>query len=164
MNIWTYILVKLAFTVVEKTNRPNPIFHTKLSFVRGFLETKTIKNYLILQRVKRYIQGEHKLKFWLRNIHKFQNCYYMPNLWFHLLPNKNRSFYQNTSAVLKFVNIFETNFRLCSPCTLQTFSLQKLQVFTVSKFPLQFHCIFCSQSMHAVDHCSQLKHAFIAVK
>ena len=51
---------------------------------------------------------------------------------------------------------------------LQTFSLQKLQVFTVSKFPLHFHCSFCSQSMHAVDYCSQfemqLKYAFIAVK
>ena len=61
-------------TVVEKTNRSDPIFHTKLAFLRAILETKTIENYLILQRVKQHIQGEHKLKFWLKNIPKFQKC------------------------------------------------------------------------------------------
>ena len=39
--------------------------------------------------------------------------------------------------------------------TLQTFSLQKLQVSTVFNFSLQFHCIFCSLQVYAVDHCSQ---------
>ena len=55
-------------TVVEKTNRSDPIFHTKLAFLRAILETKTIENNLILQRVNNHMQGEHKLKFWLKNI------------------------------------------------------------------------------------------------
>ena len=48
-------------TVVEKTNRPSPIFHTKLTFLRGFLETKMLKNSSILLRTKQNIQGEHNL-------------------------------------------------------------------------------------------------------
>ena len=59
-------------TVVEKTKGKNPIFHTKLPFLGGFLETITLENCLILLRVKYHMQGEHKLKFWLKNIHDFK--------------------------------------------------------------------------------------------
>ena len=95
-------------TVVEKTKGKNPIFHTKLAFLRGFLDTKTLENCIILLRVKYRMQGEHKLKFWLKNINEFQSCCILFP-WFYLLPNKNRYFYRNTCAVLKFVNIFEPN-------------------------------------------------------
>ena len=50
------------------------------------------ENCLFLLRVKQHIQGEYDLKFWLKNIHEFQSCC-IPCSWFHLLPNKNRSFY-----------------------------------------------------------------------
>ena len=62
---------KETSTVVEKTNRSDPIFHTKLAFLRAILETKTIENNLILQRVNNHMQGEHKLKFWLKNIQEY---------------------------------------------------------------------------------------------
>ena len=38
--------------------------------------------------------------------------------------------------------------------TLQTFWLQKLKVFTVLHFRLQFHCNLNSQPLHTVGHCS----------
>ena len=75
-------------TVVQKTNRTSPIFHTKVAFSRGFLGTKTLENHLILLRVNQYVQGEHKLKFWLKNIHEFQNCSIL-YLWFHVLASKS---------------------------------------------------------------------------
>ena len=49
-------------------------FHTKMAFSRGHLQTNWFSNFLFLLRVKQYIEGEHKLKFWLKNIHTFQNC------------------------------------------------------------------------------------------
>ena len=49
-------------------------FHTKMAFSGGHLETNWFCNFFILLRVKQYIEGEHKLKFWLKNIHTFQNC------------------------------------------------------------------------------------------
>ena len=52
-----------------RTNRTNPIFHTKLAFSRGCLWTKMLENCLIFLRVKQHIQSEHKLKFWLKNNH-----------------------------------------------------------------------------------------------
>ena len=52
------------------------------------------------------------------------------------------------------------------PYTLLIFSLQKLKVFTVVQIPLHFHCLFYSDPLHAVDHCThfglQLKPAFFA--
>ena len=49
-----------------------PIFIQKFS--RGCLETNWFENCLILKRINYHMQGEHKLKFWFKNIHKFQNC------------------------------------------------------------------------------------------
>ena len=49
-----------------------PHFPYIIGILRAILETKTIENYLILQRVKQHIQGEQKLKFWLKNVHEFQ--------------------------------------------------------------------------------------------
>ena len=46
-------------TVVEKTKGTNPIFHTKLAFLRDFLETKLFENCLFLLRVKQHIKREH---------------------------------------------------------------------------------------------------------
>ena len=48
-------------TVVEKTNGPNHIFHTKLAFLRAILETKAPKNCLVLLRVNQNVQEEHNL-------------------------------------------------------------------------------------------------------
>ena len=105
---------KLANTVVEKTNRPSPIFHTKLTFLRGFFETKRLKNCLILLRVNRYMQGEHKLKFWLKNIHKYQNgsmsffsfIFWLTKLGLFILIKEGHA------AILKFVNIFEPKLQI----------------------------------------------------
>ena len=47
-------------------------FHTKMAFSRGHLETNWFNNFLILLRVKQNVYGEHKLKFWIKNIHEFQ--------------------------------------------------------------------------------------------
>ena len=98
-----------------KTNRTNPIFHTKLAFLRGFFGTKTLENCLILLRFKQHIQGKHKLKFWLKNIHEFQNCS-TPFSFFHLLPSKNN---KNWSFLVQFWNLWlflSQNFSLCLPC------------------------------------------------
>ena len=48
-------------------------FHTKMAFSRGHLATNGYKSCSILLRVKQHIQGKHKLKLWLQNIHEFQN-------------------------------------------------------------------------------------------
>ena len=49
-------------------------FHTKMAFSRVHLQTNWFSNFLILLRVKQHVYGEHKLKFWIKNIHEFQNC------------------------------------------------------------------------------------------
>ena len=54
-------IVEGATTVVEKTNRPKPIFHTKLAFLRAILETKSSKNCLVLLRANQNVQEEHNL-------------------------------------------------------------------------------------------------------
>ena len=78
-------------TVVLRTNRTNPIFHTKLAFLIDFLGTKALENCLILLRVNQHVQGEHKLKFWLKNIHEFQSCSF-PFAWFLMLPSKSQGY------------------------------------------------------------------------
>ena len=55
------VKISLPTTVVEKTNRPSPVFHTKVTFLRGILETKTSKNCLVLLRINQNAQEEHNL-------------------------------------------------------------------------------------------------------
>ena len=59
--LYDFYSSKLADTVVEKTNRPKPIFHTKLAFLRAILETKSSKNCLVLLRANQNVQEEHNL-------------------------------------------------------------------------------------------------------
>ena len=55
------------------------------------------------------------------------------------------SFEISIPLISPFFVISEGNQVLRIPHTLLIFSLQKLQVFTVSQIPLQFHCIFYRQ-------------------
>ena len=65
---------KAECTAMDKCLQSFGYFHTKMAFSRGHLETNWFDNFLILLRVKQHVYGEHKLKFWIKNIHKFQNC------------------------------------------------------------------------------------------
>ena len=60
-------------TAMDKCLQSFGYFHTKMAFSRGHLETNWFNNFLILLRVKQHVYGEHKLKFWIKNIHEFQN-------------------------------------------------------------------------------------------
>ena len=104
----------LTHTVVEKTNRPSPVFHTKLAFLRAILGTKALKNCLVLLRNNQNVQDEHNLYFWLKNIHEFQNGS-IPFSLFHLLlskNSKNMKQWEGNAAILKLVNIFEPNLQI----------------------------------------------------
>ena len=105
--------------MVEKTNRPSPVFHTKLAFLRAILGTKALKNCLVLLRNNQNVQDEHNLYFWLKNIHEFQNGS-IPFSLFHLLLVKTSKNSKNMSFVVQFWNqwiFLSQNYRLCSSCT-----------------------------------------------
>ena len=63
-----------AYTAMDECLQSFGYFHTKMAFSRGHLQTNWFSNFLILLRVKQHVYGEHKLKFWIKNIHEFQNC------------------------------------------------------------------------------------------
>ena len=60
------------------------------------------------------MQGEHKLKFWLKNIHKYQNgsmsffsfIFWLTKLGLFILIKEGHA------AILKFVNIFEPKLQI----------------------------------------------------
>ncbi len=60
-------------TAMDECLQSFDYFHTQMAFSRGHLET-WFSNFLILLRVKQHVYGEHKLKFWIKNIHEFQKC------------------------------------------------------------------------------------------
>ena len=62
----------VGFPAANTTFPPQAI-SDKMEFSRGCIETYGFKNCLILLRVKQHMQGDHELKFWLKNIHKFQS-------------------------------------------------------------------------------------------
>ena len=126
-----------------KNKRHKPDFPYKIGSFKKLFRAKIFENCLFLLRVKQHIQGEHKLKFWLKNIHEFQNCC-IPLSWFHLLPNKNRSFYLTTCAVLKFVNIFEPKLLLYVYLVWPLERISNSQTFLSLKSLLK--CQFCMEN------------------
>ena len=90
-------------------------FHTKMAFSRGHLEPNWFCNFLILLRVKQYIEGEHKLKFWLFTHFKTAASHLSWKLLLLSKCTKYRSFFLNTPAVLKFVNIFYPKLQFMFP-------------------------------------------------
>ena len=73
---WNRARLWPRLTVVEKTNRPSPIFYTKLTFLRGLLMTKMFENRCILLRTKQHIphwatlnlNGSWILPFWFSDV------------------------------------------------------------------------------------------------
>ena len=74
MRIYKNVQQQKHYTAMDECLQSFGYFHTKMAFSRGHFETNWFNNFLILLRVKQHVYGAHKLKFWIKNTHKFQNC------------------------------------------------------------------------------------------